>query len=132
MLYKLYVLLLQIRNADRIPKIPRMWRSEYARDGVSQKEWDILVKMGARDPNGIRIAMKRYGASSEKELYEMIEFYKPQLRPYARLIGALKRFVGGYGSDPNAPLIRQLVTPDRQNKAQLEIKNRIKHYKETK
>lgn len=127
MIQLLYRLLFMIRNSDHIPPLPSVYRSAYNVHDVSKKEWDVMIKMGARDPHGIRVVMRRHNIDSVEKLYDILEFYKAQRRPLARLQRALTRLSGGYKKDPHADEIRKYVV--RKNVDTLS--QRIKRYHET-
>jgi hypothetical protein len=123
-LRKLWLALASIRNYDRIPRLPRMLAGEY--QTMTRQEREVLARLGARDPIGIKVAMRRYGVSTIEELAAVLEHQQPRRRVGHRLWLAIGRVVGGQPYQPHAEEIRKLAR-QKQNRQQVEIEQRIKN-----
>lgn len=132
MLKKLWLTIASIRNYDRIPKLPRgMLATKYTK--LTQKEREVLARLGARDPVGIKVAMRRYKVKSIDELMTLLEHQQPKRRVGERWWLALGRLMGGYGYDPHASAIaaearrsqrpKQVILEDR-------LKSAVKAFRE--
>lgn len=125
MIRKLWQALAAIRNADRIPKLPRdMLASKY--ETIDKAERRVLARLGARDPAGIKVALRRYGVSSIPELMQLLEHQKPRRNIGKRIRQALGRLVGGYDHDPHREEILRDERARRRSNQHIEIEQRVK------
>ncbi|PJF20361.1 MAG: hypothetical protein CUN56_16560, partial [Phototrophicales bacterium] len=129
-LYKIYRLLWFISNRDYIPKLPRgMLASKYDETQVTRDEWRVLDRTGARDPAGIKRAMKRYKVDNIDDLVALLEHHQPKRKPFHRLKRALGRLVGEYNYDPHAREVKQAFKYHLESQAHIRIKERIRKAK---
>lgn len=106
-----------------------MLASKYDVDDVSRDEWRVLDRIGARDPAGIKRAMKRYKVDNIPDLVALLEHHKPKRKPLHRLKIALGRVVGGYRYDPHKDEMRRAFKYEFENKEYIVIKERMKKAK---
>jgi hypothetical protein len=125
MIAKILSYLLTIRNYERIPKLPRgMLRGRY--EQLSRDEDRVLARFGARDPVGVRVAMRRHGVSSVDDLVEQLEHYSPARRIMRRIARALTR--GSYSRPPHQEEVRRLVGSHKQDLRHLD--QRLKQWRD--
>jgi hypothetical protein len=131
-LRKLWIAFITIRNYDRIPKLPRgMLATNYEK--IARPERGVLARLGARDPIGVKVAMRRHGVETIEELTAILEHQQPRRRVGERLWLALGRIIGGKPYDPNAREIRALARhkiDPRQAAIEQRIKSTINAMKE--
>lgn len=114
-----------ILNRDRIPKLPRgMLATRY--ENISDDERRVMARMGTRDVNGVRLAMRRHGVSTAKELIELLEHQKPKRNFWHRIHNGIGRAVGGEDHDPHQEEIRQAFRPNKKSQQTAEIMERAK------
>lgn len=131
MLVKFFLWLWRIKNYDKIPKLPRgMLASEY--EHISRDEARVLAKLGARDPAGIKRAMKRYKVSTIEELVALLEIELPRRNMLHKIRMGLGRLVGGYDYQPHAREIMQELSPrnTQRRRATKAAEQRLKQVKE--
>ena len=106
----------RIRNYDRIPKLPRgMLATKYEHIPADGRR--VMARLGARDPRGVAIAMRRAGVESVDDLIEQLEHFRPQHRFRARLSRAIGRVLGAYDHPPHrAELIQDAIAARRARK----------------
>ncbi len=122
MLRNLWFALLAIRNRDRIPKLPRgMLATHYEAGSLTRKEREIMARLGTRDRQGIKAAMKRHKVKTPDALLELLEHQKPRRRFLYRLKMALGRLAGGYSKPPHIKEIKAVFQPRNR-----EIEDRLK------
>lgn len=127
MIRKLWYALASIRNYDRIPKLPRgMLATEYDPADLARPEREILARLGARDPRGIQIAMRRYDVKTLEELRAVLEHQRPRRRIWHRLLMALARLAGGHTREVHADEIRKLARRKPNSQAAI-VEQRIKN-----
>ena len=132
MFYKLYRLLYFISNRDYIPKLPRgMLARKYDERDVTRDEWRVLDRIGARDPDGIKRAMKKYKVDNIPDLVAVLEHHQPQRKPGQRLKNALGRVVGGYSYDPHAKEVKRAFKYHLESQQHIQIKERMRNAKQT-
>lgn len=95
-------------NRDYIPPLPRMYSTDFAPDELTDDERRALARLGARDPRGLRLAMKRHGVDTLPDLIAVLEHHQPKRRIWHRLTFALGRLSGGVPYDPHAESITRL------------------------
>ncbi len=78
-----------------------MLATKYDELDVTANEWRVLHRIGARDPVGIKRAMKKYNVDNIPDLVSVLEHHQPQRKTLQRLLTALGRVVGGYGYNPH-------------------------------
>jgi hypothetical protein len=99
-----------IINRDRIPPLPRgMLATRY--DDIPADERRVLARMGARDPIGVRLAMKRHKAESIDDLVSKLEHYEAERRTKERINNAIGRLVGG---TPYPPHQKEILRDERE------------------
>lgn len=132
MLSKFYRLLWFIHNREYIPKLPRgMLASKYDEMDLTRDEWRVLDRIGARDPAGIKRAMKQHKVDNIQDLIAVLEHHKPRRRIRERLNTAIGRVVGGYKYDPHADDVKRAFKQYRENEQYIKIKERIKKAKQS-
>jgi len=122
-----------IINRNRIPPLPRgMLATDYK--DVASEERRVMARLGARDPKGVKAAMRRYGVSTVQELVNLLEHYKPKRNMLHRFKVGVGRLMGGFDYDPHAEEIRRAMrTPTpAQKDIQQRIKRAVRKAKETK
>lgn len=100
-----------IRNRDRIPKLPRaMLAADY--DSLDRDARRVLARVGARDPAGIKLAMKRRGARTVDDLIEQLEHQRPRRAILRRIMDGLGRISRGVDHVPHqAEIVRAMRAP---------------------
>lgn len=130
MIEKILKTIYYFTNRDYIPPLPRGYlATKYNRDTVTPEQWRVLRKIGARDPAGIRRALKQYNVQTLDELYDILKHYDPQRNVRNRLYNALGRFFGGKPYDPYQKDINRVFRA-RNSKQSAIINERIKRFKE--
>jgi hypothetical protein len=124
MLDKILRAFVLIMNRDRIPPLPRgMLASDYT--ALTSEERRVIARFGARDPNGVRIALKRAGVKTVDELVDQLDHYAPERRIAHRLNVGLGRLMGGFDRDPHRDqIVRE--TKRKTSKQQKDIEERVK------
>lgn len=129
-LRNIWFALLAIRNRDRIPKLPRaMLATKYDPGSLTRIERDIMARLGTRDKQGIKQAMKRYKVKTPEALLELLEHQKPRRRFLYRLKMAIGRLAGGYAKPPHIKEIKAVGTP-RNSEIESRLKATIKAFEE--
>lgn len=106
---KLKKLLWDIAIRDRIPKLPkRMLANQFEVNDANEEQWRVLSRLGARDPAGVKVAMKRAGVDNVYDLIAMLEHQEAQRQTRERWESALNRFVGGKPYDPHEAEIKRV------------------------
>jgi len=113
------------KNKDYIAKTPSMYKTGYDVEQVTEEEWRVMRRLGARDPRGITRAMKKYNVDTIPELIEMLDHFEPQRRPLERLRLALARMIGGINYNPHKKAMEQSFRNHRNAKQVAEIKQRM-------
>jgi hypothetical protein len=125
MLRKLWRTLAMIANRNRIPPLPRgMLATAY--DEIPSEEGRVLARLGARDPIGVNVAMRRAGVDSLEDLVAQLKHYQPEREFQKRLEQAIGRVVGGVGHDPHRAEIMRDERHSKQSARQKEIEQRVK------
>jgi len=106
-----------------------MLATKYDADNVSRDEWRVLDRIGARDPAGIKRAMKRYKVDNINDLVAVLEHHQPKRKSMHRLKKALGRLVGEYNYDPHAKEIKRAFKYHLESQENILIKNRIRKAK---
>jgi len=78
-----------------------MLANDYDESTVSRDEWRVLDRIGARDPAGIKRAMRKYDVDTMDELVKLLKHHKPVRKPGERLKKAVGRMFGDYWHDPH-------------------------------
>jgi hypothetical protein len=121
-LLKVWKYLTRIYNRDKIPKLPRMYASEYSSIDLDSER--IMARYGIRSPSGLKLAMKRHGVTTVDELVALLEHHKAQRDIRKRLRAGLDRFSSGTTAIPHQKEIRRLVRPKKRQ--DLELQQRLK------
>lgn len=136
MFRKIWKAFFMLTNRDRIPKLPRgMLATAYTADEMTPEIRRVLARIGARDPQGVKVAMKRAGAETLEELVQSLEHYRPERHAVNRFRLGLGRLIGGYDHDPHEEDIKRLMNRREKSSQQKEIEQRVirtrKAFKET-
>ncbi|MBK8028192.1 MAG: hypothetical protein IPK17_01515 [Chloroflexi bacterium] len=126
MIRKLHSILWRVLPRQRIPKLPRgLLSGEYAR--LSPDEARVLARLGARDPRGIAVAMKRYKVDSIDELVKLLKHHEVDRQFRQRLSALICRMTNSHNFDPNAPQMRELGRElrDRNDLQVMEMRRRV-------
>jgi hypothetical protein len=127
MIYKLWRVIGMLFNRDYIPPLPRgMLATAY--EELTEDERRVMARHGARDPNGVKVAMRRAGVTTADELVSQLEHYTPARRIKERVHRAIGRVVGGTDYEPHEKEIRRVGSAfqARQIRATKEIVDRVK------
>lgn len=125
MLNKIFQWLYFFTNWDRIPPLPRgFYGADYDRDTLKEDERRVLSRIGARDPYGIKRAMKKHKVNTIAELEEKLLHYKPKRRVWERFIEGIGNLWGGYDHNPHAKALyedfkRSKSKPNKEIEARL-------------
>lgn len=88
-----------IRTYDRIPKLPRgMLSSRY--DSVSHDERRVMARLGARDPRGVQVRLRRAGVETVDELVSQLDHYQPKRRFRQRVLDGIGRLTNALPYHP--------------------------------
>lgn len=109
---KLYRYLMRIRNAERIPKLPRMYASEYSQ--LDPDSVRIMARYGIRSPSGLKLAMKRHQVGSVDALAAILKHQETKRDLQRRLRSGLERLSSGTTAIPHQKEIKRLVGPKRE------------------
>jgi len=107
-----------------------MLANRYDSDNVTRDEWRVLDRIGARDPAGIKRAMKRYKVDNIPDLVAVLEHHQPKRKSLHRLKRALGRLVGDYNYDPHAREVKQAFKYHIESQDNIRIKERIRKAKQ--
>lgn len=127
MIYKFWRVLGMLFNRDYIPPLPRgMLATKY--EDYTEDERRVMARHGARDPSGVKVAMRRAGVTTADELVNQLEHYSPARRIKERVHRAIGRVVGGTDHDPHEQEIRRVGSAyhARQARATKDIADRVK------
>lgn len=125
MIAKLWRALALITTRNRIPKLPRgMLATEYKE--IARPEGRVLARLGARDPTGVKLVMRRYKAATIDELVAQLKHYEVHRNFKRRLRIALGRIVGGSETDPHRADILRDERHSKRSAARIEIEQRLK------
>lgn len=108
-----------------------MLASKYQESDVTKAEWRVLHRIGARDPAGIKRAMKKYKVDNIPDLVAQLEHHQPRHRFAIRLENAIGRVLGGYKRDPHADDVRRAFKQHFEDQQYLIIKERIQKARQT-
>jgi hypothetical protein len=115
----------RIANRDKIPKLPRgMLAGHY--DAITEDERRVIARMGARDPLGVRVAMKRARAGDVDELVDQLEHYKPRREILRRIDRMITRALYATDYHPHRIDILQTAREARKARAAAEAARRLK------
>lgn len=127
MLYKIWRTFVMLFNRDYIPPLPRGMLATHYED-FTEDERRVMARHGARDPNGVKVAMRRAGVTSIDDLVSQLDHYTPERRIKDRLNRAIGRVVGGTEHPPHEKDIRRIGSAyhARQTRATKEVVERVK------
>lgn len=125
-----------IFNRYRIPPLPHgMLASHYESEDMTPEERRVLARLGARDPTGIKLAMRRAGVKTVDELVKHLEHYQPKRNAGDRIVSGLGKAWGGTRYHPHQKAILAGARESRKIAAAHEIEQRVKQtrkaFKET-
>lgn len=103
-----------------------MLAAKYDESNVTRDEWRVLDRIGARDPAGIKRAMKRYKVDNINDLVAVLEHQQPKRKPFYRLKQALGRLVGDYNYDPHAREVKRAFKYHLESQEHIRIKERMR------
>jgi hypothetical protein len=103
-----------------------MLAAEYDSESVTRDEWRVLDRVGARDPAGIKRAMKKHKVDNIPDLVALLEHHQPERKPFYRLKQALGRLVGEYNYDPHAREVKQAFKYHLESQEHIRIKERMR------
>lgn len=116
-----------ILNRERIPKLPRgMLAADYTADEMTPEVRRVLARIGARDPQGVKVAMRRAGVGTLEELVEQLNHFKPERHVKDRFHHGLGRMFGGLEHDPHAEDLKRMQRRRPKSSQQKEIEQRVK------
>lgn len=95
-------------------------------DELPKPESRVIARLGARDPTGVKLAMKRHKAKDIPELVGMLEHYEAQRRTKERIENALGRLVGGVPYPPHQREIQQAMREREQSVKDKEVALRVR------
>ncbi len=125
MFRKLWQVFFAILNRNRIPPLPRgMLATAY--EDIPSPERRVLARLGARDPIGVKVAMRQHDAKTLEELVSKLKHYSPQRNLKKRLDMAIGRILGGFPTDPHRADILRDERHSRQSMQQKDIEQRVK------
>jgi len=107
-----------------------MYAIEYDERNVTRDEWRVLDRIGARDPAGIKRAMRKYNVETLDELVKLLKHHQPERKPGQRLKKALGRMFGDYWYDPHKKEFHRAFKYSRNAEEQI-IRQRIKKARQT-
>lgn len=124
MITKIIRALLLLRMRDRIPKLPRaMLAEKYQR--LDRAHERVLARLGARSPNGVRVALKRAGVETIPDLVAQLEHFRARRRVGERLRKMVGKFFGATQYHPHQRAIVEDGRRARRRKADAEMTRRI-------
>lgn len=127
MIYKLWYVLGRLFNRDYIPPLPRgMLATKY--EDYTEDERRVMARHGARDPQGVKVAMRRAKVDTVDELVGQLDHYTPARRIKERIHRAIGRVVGGTDHPPHEKEISRVGSAyhARQARATKAIADRVK------
>jgi hypothetical protein len=105
--------LTRIRNYERIPRLPRgMLASHY--DGIAPEERRVIARMGARDPRGVRVAMRRARAQDVDMLVSGLQHHRARRRVRRRIDLMIGRWLRATEYPPHR---REILQDERESKS---------------
>ena len=114
MIAKIILALWRLAKWERIPKLPRGMLSErYTALGSDQSR--VLARLGARSPNGVRVALKRAKVGTIPELVDLLQHFTPRRRLLHKLDLMLTRITF---STPYHPHRRAILADQREEQRQ--------------
>jgi len=119
--------LIRIRNYERIPKLPRgMLASKY--QAIDHDESRVLARMGARDPRGVRVAMRRAGVEDVDLLVAGMDHHKARRRVRRRISSMIGRWLRATDYHPHQS---EILKDQRESKlaVNVEVQRRMRHAK---
>lgn len=123
---KFFRYLYRITNGERIPKLPRMYATEYTT--LDPDSARIMMRYGIRSPSGLKLAMKRYKVTTIDDLVARLEHHRAQREIRRKLQQGLERLSTGTKSVPHQREIRKLVNLRGQDR---ELQQRLKRVRVT-
>lgn len=116
-----------IFNRNRIPPLPRgMLASRYDPLEMTAEERRVLARLGARDPMGIKLAMKRANVTTINELVAHLEHHQPKRNAEDRLLRSLGKARGGTPYHPHQRAVLAGARQSKQMRDSKEIEARVK------
>ena len=97
MIRRAFCYIFRLKLRERLPRLPRMYATEYDRGAVSRAEEQLMRLSAARDPASASILARRQRMSVD-ELARSLPIPRPRRR--ARILPALRRLAGTTAYDP--------------------------------
>lgn len=88
-----------IKLADRLPRVPRGYSTEFNMKGLSEDEAALLKMSALRSPHSIERLKRRYGVTTARELVALLP-KRHKARKGARLMPLIRRVFGTTAYDP--------------------------------
>lgn len=130
MFRRFWVAFAMIFNRNRIPPLPRGFASEYTH--LDEDSRRVIARYGARDPKGVKLAMKQYGVQTVDELVSLLGHHRAKREVLHRLKVGFGRLIGGVvDHDPYAEQFRKLSRNDRKTRATKEVQQRVKRVRKS-
>jgi hypothetical protein len=126
MIARLLRVLWQIRNWERIPKLPRGFYATRYED-VDSAERRVMARLGSRDIAGVRLAMRRHRAKTVDDLVAILEHQRPRRNVWMRFWRLLQRMAGGETTQPYKRDLARLSHRHRNS----EVAQRLEDVKNT-
>lgn len=108
-----------------------MLARKYDESNVTRDEWRVLDRIGARDPAGIKRAMKRYKVDNINDLVAVLEHHQPRRKMGQRLYNAIGRVIGGTSYDPHAREVKKAFKYHLESQQHIQIKERMRKAKQS-
>ncbi|MCL4251788.1 MAG: hypothetical protein KJ065_26925 [Anaerolineae bacterium] len=127
MIRALCSVLLRILPYQRIPPLPRGLLSARF-DVLDDDSRRVLARLGARDPRGVRLVMRRHGAKTVNELVQILEHHRPRREFRRRWNAWINHLQGSTNYHPHRRAIMHATrrAQEERRPANLEIKRRLK------
>lgn len=88
----------RLKLSDRLPRIPRMYSTDYNPRLVDHDTANLMRMTAIRSPQGAEILKKRHKTNASRDLVHLLPLQKPRRR--RRLMPLLRRIEGTTPYDP--------------------------------
>lgn len=92
---------------EKLPRMPGSYSTEYNRKDVDPVTAKIMQMSHVRSPHGVRLLMKKYGATTPQELLDLLPSRRRPRRILAKLVGVFRRAIGVTPYDPMVKIARE-------------------------
>jgi uncharacterized membrane-anchored protein YjiN (DUF445 family) len=127
MLASLYKLLYKFLPKQHIPRLPRgMLSADF--ETFDKNERRVLARFGARDPRGIKVAMRKHRVASIDELVEQLPHHRAQREFQRRFNALICRMQNATNYDPHRLDLLKAARMERESRKpeNMEMKRRLK------